>query len=132
MENRNRTYILLAGSVVWAIVIFIFCTMPSDRIPRMRIPHLDKIVHFGFFFIQSVWLSLFFNFQTKNSYSRIILSSTLMAFVYGGLIEILQDSTFHRAGDLYDLLADILGGLAGAMAYPVTLRLYDAIFKKNR
>ena len=132
MKNRNRTYILLAGSIVWAIVIFIFCTMPSGHIPRMRIPHLDKIVHFGFFFIQSLWLSLFFNFQTKSSYFRIIRLSTLSAFVYGGVIELLQDSIFHRTGDLYDLIADILGGFAGAMAYPAALRLYDAIFKKNR
>jgi VanZ family protein len=132
MKNRDRAYILLAGSVVWAIIIFIFCTMPSGHIPRMKIPYMDKIVHFGFFFIQSLWLSLFLNFQTKNSYSRIIRRSTLLAFVYGGLIEILQDNVFRRTGDVYDLLADILGGLAGAMAYPAALRLYGMVFKKSR
>jgi VanZ family protein len=53
-----------------------------------------------------------------------------MAFVYGGLIEILQNNFFNRTGDLYDLIADISGGFTGAMIYPTILRLYDMIFKK--
>jgi VanZ family protein len=132
MENRKRTYILLTGSVVWAIIIFIFCAMPPGDIPRIRIPHIDKVVHFGFFFVQSVWLSLLFSFQTKSRYFRIILFSTLLAFVYGGLIEILQDRFFNRTGDVYDLIADISGGFAGAVIYPSILWLYDMIFKKDR
>jgi VanZ family protein len=107
--------------------------MPSGHIPRTRIPHLDKAAHFGFFFIQSLWLSLLFSFRTKTEsrHSRIILLSTLSAFLYGGLIEILQNNVFHRTGDLYDLMADMAGGFAGATAYRAVLRLYDMIFKKD-
>jgi VanZ family protein len=132
MENRKKIYVLLAGSVAWAVIIFVFCAMPSDSIPRVRIPGMDKIFHFGVFFVQSVLLSLMFNFQAGNRYFRIILLSTLLAFAYGGLIEILQSKFFNRTGDLYDLMADIAGGFAGAMAYPAILKLYGLIFRKNR
>jgi VanZ family protein len=106
--------------------------MPPDKIPSYKIPHADKVAHFGFFFVQSVLLSLIFNFQTKKSYFQIILLSTLLVFIYGGLIEILQSKFFNRAGDLYDLVADLLGGFVGAMIYPTLLRIYSKIFKKYK
>lgn len=132
MEKRKKTYILLILSVAWAVLIFVFCTIPSSGLPKVNIPHMDKIVHFGFFFVQSVLLSLLFNFQTRKSYIRIILLSTLLSFIYGGLIEVLQGTLFNRSGDVYDLLADILGGFVGAMIYPTILRIYYIVFKKNK
>jgi VanZ family protein len=102
--------------------------MPSDNIPKMRIPYADKVFHFGVFFVQSVLLSLLFGFRTKNSYFQIILLSTLLTFIYGGLIEILQSKFFNRTGELFDLIADIAGGFVGAMIYPVALRLCDIVF----
>ena len=106
--------------------------MPPDDIPKVKIQYLDKIAHFGVFFVQSVLLSLLFNFQTRKSYFQIILLSTLLAFAYGGLIEILQSSFFNRTGDLYDLIADILGGFMGAIAYPTILRLVKKIIRKSK
>lgn len=132
MEKKKKTYILLGLSVVWAVLIFVFCTMPSNRLPSVRIPHLDKVAHFGFFFVQSVLLSLLFNFQTKRSYFQIICLSTVLAFAYGGLIEIMQGVFFNRSADVYDLIADIVGGFAGAMFYPTVLRIVRPIFKKYK
>jgi VanZ family protein len=131
MKKNRKTYILLILSIAWALLIFYFCTMSSDKIPRLRIPHMDKVAHAGFFFVQSVFLSLLFNFQTKKSYFQIILLSTLVAFLYGGLIEVLQSKFFNRTGDLYDLIADVLGGFVGAMTYPTVLRIYRKVFKTD-
>jgi VanZ family protein len=132
MQNNRKTYILLVLSIAWALLIFHFCTMSPDKIPGIRIPYADKAAHFGFFFVQSVLLSLLFNFQTKKSYFQIILLSTLLAFIYGGLIEILQSKFFNRTGDLYDLIADLFGGFVGAMIYPTLLRICGKVFKKYR
>jgi VanZ family protein len=131
MKNNRKTRILLILSIAWALLIFYFCTASPDRIPRWQIPHLDKVAHAGFFFVQSVFLSLLFNFQTKKSYFQIILLSTLVAFLYGGLIEVLQSRFFNRTGDLYDLTADVLGGFAGAMTYPTLLRIYRKAFRTD-
>jgi len=122
MDKRKKTYILLILSVVWAIVIFFLCTMPDPEISKFNIPHFDKIAHFSIFFVQSVLLSLLLNFQTRKSYFQIIIFSTLLAFAYGGLIEILQSKFFNRSGEFYDLIADIMGGFFGAIAYPTILR----------
>lgn len=123
---------MLGLSVVWAVLIFVFCTMPSNRLPSVRIPHLDKVVHFGFFFVQSVLLSLLFNFETKRSYFQIIGLSTILAFVYGGMIEIMQGAFFNRSADVYDLIADMVGGFIGAMLFPTVLRIVRLIFKKYK
>ena len=131
MEKRKKGYLLLIFSIAWAILIFVLCTMPPSGLPKVKILYFDKFAHFGVFFVQSVLLSLLFNFQTRKSYFQIILLSTLMAFIYGGIIEILQSKFFNRAGDLYDLIADILGGFFGAMIYPTILRLFKAAVRRN-
>ncbi|MDR0573077.1 MAG: VanZ family protein [Tannerella sp.] len=128
---KKKTYILLTLSIAWAMLIFVFCTMPQNNLPGLKIPYIDKAAHFGFFFVQSILLSLLFNFQTGKSYFHIILLSTLLAFVYGGLIEILQNEFFDRTGDFYDLTADILGGFTGAIIAPA-IRHFNMIFRKYK
>ena len=123
METRRKVYILLILSIVWATIIFVGCTMPSKAIPKLSIPYIDKVAHFVFFFVQSILLSLLFYFKTRRRYFQIILFCTLVAFVYGGVIEILQNNFFDRTGDIYDLIADALGGLSGAICYPAFLRI---------
>lgn len=123
---------MLGLSIAWAILIFVLCTLPPSSLPKVKILHLDKVAHFGVFFVQSVLLSLLFSFQTRKSYFQIIFLSTLLAFVYGGLIEILQGAFYNRSGDVYDLVADIFGGFVGAVLYPIVLRTFRFVFRKNR
>ena len=132
MAKIKKVYLFLVLSIAWAILIFVLCTMPSSDLPSTKIPYLDKIAHFGIFFIQSILLSLLFNFQARKSYFQIILLSTLLAFVYGGFIEILQSEFFNRSGDPYDLLADIFGGFVGAIIYPTTLRVFGKTVRKDK
>ena len=131
MKKKNNIYILLILSVFWAIMIFVLCILPPGNFHSVRIPYFDKIAHFGIFFVQSLLLSLFFNFRTRKSYIQIIFLSTLLAFVYGGLIEILQSKFFNRSGEFLDLIADILGAFSGAIIYPTIIRLYRRIVKRD-
>jgi len=125
MTNRRRITILLILSLVWAGLIFFLCTMPPASVPKIEIiPHLDKVAHFGVFFVQSLLLSLLFNFRKIRSYFVIILLSTLLSFLYGGAIELIQDKFFNRESDFFDLLADTAGGFSGAIFYPTVLRLF--------
>ena len=55
-----------------------------------------------------------------------------MAFIYGGLIEILQGNVYNRTGDLYDLIADIIGGFFGAIAFPTILMLFNKYFRSSK
>ena len=130
METRKKTYLLLVLCIAWTILIFVLCTMPTSSLPKIKILHFDKAAHFGFFFVQSVLLSLLLRSGTKRRYWQIIFLSTLQAFIYGGIIEILQDEFFNRTRDLYDLMADMLGGFCGALVYPAILRLFFRRLKK--
>jgi Predicted integral membrane protein len=131
MEKRKKVYLLLISSVVWTIIIFVLCTLPPSEIPQTKIPYLDKIAHFGIFFILSILLSLLLNYRTRKSYFQIIIFATFIAFFYGGIIEILQSRYFNRSGDLYDLIADITGGFLGALIYPIILRIKRKTFLKK-
>jgi VanZ family protein len=131
MAFNKKTYIFLTLSIAWAAIIFYLCTIPADRIPKIEFRFMDKLAHFGVFFVQSVLLSLLFNFQTRKSYFKIIFLSTLLVFVYGGLIELLQDNFFNRHGDLHDLIADVIGGFVGAMFFPTFIRLFNFLFSNN-
>ena len=118
MKKRKKASILLILTVVWAIIIFILCTLPPSEIKKTGIHHIDKAAHFGIFFIQSILLSLLLRFRTKKSFFHIIIFCTLLAFVYGGIIEILQTKYFNRSGEIYDLIADVTGGFLGSIIYP--------------
>ncbi|MDR2148073.1 MAG: VanZ family protein [Tannerella sp.] len=132
MVFGKKTYLLLFLSIVWAAVIFYLCTMPTNQIPKFEFRLMDKLAHFGIFFILSVLLSLLFNFQTRKSYFVIILLSMLIMAVYGGLIEILQDRFFNRQGDFYDFIADMAGGFVGALFFPTFIRLFNFLFKSKK
>ena len=114
-----RKYSLLWRNIIWAGVIFFLCAIPSDSIPdpQLNIPHLDKVVHFGMFFIMSIFLCSELRYQTRLSLQKIYLIAIGFSFIYGGLIEVLQFKYFNRGGDWWDLFADVLGGVVGCLLY---------------
>ena len=85
-----RKYSLLWRNIIWAGVIFFLCAIPSDSIPdpKLNIPHLDKVVHFGMFFIMSIFLCSELRYQTRLSLRKIYLIAIGFSFIYGGLIEV--------------------------------------------
>lgn len=120
MGERKRTWILLGRNIIWATVIFILCTLPGDSIPNphLNIPHLDKAVHFGMFFIMAVLLCNELEYQTQFRLRKIYAITVFIAFLYGGAIEVLQQHCFSRSGDVWDLVADVFGAVAGCGVYP--------------
>ena len=95
-------HVLLWCNLLWAGVIFFLCAIPSSSIPdpKLNIPHLDKVVHFGMFFIMSVFLCD--ALRHKLSSRACYLIAIGFSFAYGGLIEILQYKYFEGAtGGIY-------------------------------
>ena len=125
MKTKSLNLLILLN-IVWILVIFILCAMPGSAIPdpHLNIPHLDKVVHFGMYFILSVLLAYLLESYTSLKRMSIYAIAILTAFIYGGLIEILQQNYFNRSGDIADLLADVLGGIAGCLCYPYLKRLF--------
>lgn len=125
MKLSNKK-LLISLDIIWILIIFILCAMPSEDIPdpHLNIPHLDKVVHFGMFFILSILIALPLELHSSLSVGKIFILAILAAFVYGGLIEILQHYFFNRGGDIWDLTADVAGGIAGCLCYPLTKRIF--------
>ena len=112
-------------SIIWALIMLIGCTikidLPHDEDPnKFHIPHADKIVHFGIFFILSVLTSLETKILNLPDKIKILIICTL----YGVLIEIIQDFIPWRGFDYFDMVADFSGALIGVLLY----KLFTGIF----
>ncbi|MEG1736875.1 MAG: VanZ family protein [Odoribacter sp.] len=123
--NSNTSGILIGVNIFWAVIIFLLCTMPQEDIPNphLNIPHLDKIVHLGMFFIMALLLKHLLKIKTNLSIKNIFVITLLGTCIYGGIIELLQHYFFNRGGDLLDLTADLFGGIFGYLAYSPIKRL---------
>lgn len=133
----TRKQSLLLRNIIWAGIIFALCAMPSDSVPdpKLNIPNLDKAVHFVMYFIMSIFLCSELRYQTRLSLRTVYTIAIGFSIIYGGLIEILQYRYFNRGGDWWDLLADVLGGIAGCLLYPIAKKQKDKLvarFWKNR
>lgn len=97
MIQKKRKQLLLFRNIIWALVIFVLCAMPSEDIsnPHWDIPHLDKVVHFGMFFIMAVLLCSELGYQTNLTQRKIYLITVTISLIYGGVIEILQQYFFN-------------------------------------
>lgn len=146
MKNRQyifskKTYTILL--LVWTIVVFTLLLMPQSSFthaPRfpflafLRWQHIDKVVHFVMFAIES-WL-LFrvreLNFIKKNTRKdkgmkkSLAWFTILMVFSLGLFTEILQGLTYNtqkRCFSLWDLFFDTLASI-------FVVVVINCIFKK--
>lgn len=130
MKNK-----LFWRNILWAIVIFILCSIPGNDLPKtsmITIPHFDKIVHFGMFFIMGIFLFAEISIQTKLKRTSITSVILLVITIYGGIIEYLQQNYFtNRSGDYWDLFADILGGIIAIILYPWLKKQKDFLLNRK-
>jgi VanZ family protein len=99
LENKYLAFAI-------TLIIFVLCTMPSDKLPDAN----DKTAHFVAF---AGW-ALCWQFAFKNYPKTLVLG-----IIYGILIEFWQGSlpiSFHRSFDWFDALADGVGVIIGLIA----------------
>jgi len=116
----DNKWIFGLSFIGWMLLITILSLVrfPDDPKIGLEIPHLDKLVHFTFYFVAAI-LGCFFLEKTvhkKFTFNKILLISMLFAWFYGILIEVLQSTiTRARSGDLKDVWANCLGALIGVL-----------------
>jgi VanZ family protein len=111
--NFLKSYYKIIG---WSLVIAYLCFAPANEFKKVHIsiPHFDKVVHFGMFFILAMFIGAI---NTKSKNIGFWLGLPLLAALYGGIIEIIQwKFIFMRNGDWFDWLADLLGIIIGIYA----------------
>lgn len=107
-------------AIAWILLIFIACLLPGKSIPEVsffaRVPHFDKIVHFGMYFIFTLFLLAGFTRKYSKTSIKAYFISFIIALCCGLLIEMLQ-SCVGRSCDLRDAIANTAGAITAIIFY---------------
>lgn len=116
----TRPSIWLALWVTWFVTLWILSSgNPTPKDPP-NIPHLDKVVHFGYFAIGAgCFISWFYytsNPSLRSNKWRAVGITTLAGAIVGAIDEYHQSFNPERMGnDIGDWTADVLGSLTAAI-----------------
>lgn len=113
---KSGSYTLLFISWTVFIILASFFSFEGVALNSPDIPHLDKFVHFVFYFGFAVLAGLACREQRIMAVSRTneYLKVFLAALLFGTFIEVLQLTlTTWRSGDILDVVANSAGALAG-------------------
>ena len=98
-------------AIIWAVLIFVLSSIPSDVFPDLGIFRFDKVIHAVVFALFALLVFLALRHQqrfpglARHSYSITIL----IVILYGAVDEFHQRFVAGRSSDLFDLIADALG-----------------------
>lgn len=118
----------LFWALLWAAWFMVLWSLSSSD-PKIdngpEIPHLDKVMHFGYFMIGGFCVANFLHLKDVWSWKKIILVSVILGAAVGAIDEYHQSFNPTRSGnDFGDWLADTLGALAGSFyCYRMWIRL---------
>ncbi|MBS4028548.1 MAG: VanZ family protein [Ignavibacteriales bacterium] len=103
-------------AIIWALLIFSLSSISGIKLP-FKLFSFDKLLHFGVFFILGILWARAFLFQEWNETVKrnALLFSVLFVMAYGASDEIHQMFVPGRSPEVYDFLADTLGGILAAI-----------------
>ena len=108
---KQRKYTILWG--LWVVAVVTLSLVSGKEMPEApRIPYLDKIVHFGFYFGYTVLFILTFwkENQWITNAKKCYIWAFISAFFIGATMEILQGTlTTTRSADPVDMLFNTFG-----------------------
>jgi VanZ family protein len=117
-------------ALLWALLIFILCTIPGQDIPHISFLELlrfDKFVHAAMFFVLCLLMARGFSLQTSFLFlnRHYLAISALICVAYGGSLEIIQGTwCVGRTADIYDFIANSFGVLIAVLSYRKTEALF--------
>ena len=118
----------LIPSVLWASVIFAVIILPGSRIPDsevLKLPMMDKAIHFSLFFILAILLAYGLFRQNRNSpfYLYRTLLTLTSGIWYGAATEFVQHwFVSSRHGNIYDFLANLFGMVFGLLFFRIMVQ----------
>ena len=92
--------------------------MPGRHIPRITIPHFDKIVHTSIYMILGVLT--YYGWSMQNAFDSLhqktLIKIIILLSLYGFTVEIMQETfTADRHFELLDELANATGSVIGSV-----------------
>jgi VanZ family protein len=103
--------------ILWLALICYGLFVPAGNLPKkpfMAIPHFDKIVHFGLFFVLCLLLFVPFKKIKVNQ----LIAAPLISLAFSAALESIQHViSTSRSSNLYDFIANASGILAALVLY---------------
>ena len=115
---KNLVFKVLFISWMMFVTFFSLFSFSDVDTSRFNIPHIDKAVHFTFYFLMVVlaYLAKTKGELKKNGRLKLLWYIVLFAIVYGIIIEVIQHvATNDRHGDPLDALANSTGAIVGML-----------------
>lgn len=107
--------------LIWLAFIAYASLSPADEIPKFKIQHFDKIVHFCLYF-GFVFLLIPIVLNTKKIVKSYVIA-VVIAATSGIIFELLQYyMAIGRTASVYDELANATGALIGTLIYHLIIR----------
>jgi VanZ family protein len=101
-------------AAAWAVVIFFLSSIPGKAMPPIPALQYDKVIHALVYFVLGVLFCLALRQTSSMPTRRIVALAAFLSLAYGLSDEFHQLFVPGRSADLYDALADGIGGLLGA------------------
>lgn len=101
----------------WGLLILFVTTQPARNIPALRLPHMDKIVHFGTYGILAFLIyAAIAPLWRRPLVARPGLLVVGIVAVLGAADEVYQVWRPDRVADIADWLANTLGAVVAVLA----------------
>ena len=114
LSQNKKFYFYFFLSFIWFFLIIYLMIFYRSKAGDLPFSHIDKIVHFILFFVQSflVTKSYFIKYKILNfSVFKIIVPFIFFCIV----IEVIQIYIPHREFEIYDLFTNLFGSILGSI-----------------
>lgn len=116
-----RSTVWFASFVIWFVALWILSSGPLPGPPMPEIPHMDKVLHFGFYFGGAGLLSaaLYLRRPSRRLGWDVIHLVTIIVITTTGVLDEWHQSwyEFRSGNDAGDLAADFFGAVAGTLVF---------------
>jgi hypothetical protein len=115
-----RGLVAWAPALFWAALIYRLSAIPGDALPRLPLGwwNADKFVHAVVYGVLGAlcWRGARGTFARDRPRRQQVLAAVVLTTLFGISDELHQAFTPFRSPDAFDVIADAIGGLAGALA----------------
>ena len=114
LSQNKKFYFYFFLSFIWFFLMIYLMIFYRSKAGDLSFSHIDKIVHFILFFVQSflVTKSYFIKYKILNfSVFKIIVPFIFFCIV----IEVIQIYIPHREFEIYDLFTNLFGSILGSI-----------------
>lgn len=112
-------------AIGWAFIIFIISSIPAKSIPSLAMLRYDKLIHVAIFMVLGMLVyRALISSQSRYSFSwGKIFFSLSVVILYGVLDETYQGTIPGRTLDIWDAVADTIGGLMAVLLLNIRHRI---------